>query len=757
MERRVVWSNRWAACALVLFCGAAAAQKPATETVVYDFAPASPMGAGPKSGLTRDSAGDLYGTVSGGGAGNSGLVYKLGSSGEKVLYSFTGGADGRDPSAGVVFDAAGNLYGTTYYGGVTGIDNGYGLGVVFKLDPSGRETVLHSFTGVADGSNPAAGVVRDASGDLYGTTYSGGLPDCGVVYKVDIGGLETVLYTFKGRADGANPVAGLILDEDGNLYGTAESGGAFGYGVVFKLDPAGKETVLYSFKGGDADGANPAAGLTRDAKGNLYGTLSAGAGGGCPFGCGAVFKLDPAGHETVLYAFANGGGSKPSAGVVLDKAGNIYGTTTGGNPDNPDVFYKIDPAGQETVLYTFPANASGYTQSGQLLYAGGEFYGTTYQGGASGAGEVYKIDTAGNETTIYSFPLGTNGYSPQSGVTRDASGNLYGTTRSGGTKGAGTVYKVDPSGTGTVLYSFTGGADGGQPMAGVIFDASGNLYGTTAAGGDAYQGVVYQVNTSGQETVLHSFTGTDGGNAQGGLTFDAAGNLYGTTYNGGPDGMGVVFKLDTAGQETVLYGFSGGDGANPNGDLVFDAAGNLYGTAAGGGPNDGNAGEGIVFKVDAQGEETMLYSFTGWADGGVPQGGVVLDSSGNAYGVAAYGGSDDAGVVFKVDAAGRETVLYNFTGGADGGTPYGGLIRGPEGNLYGTCSRGGDSNAGAVFELGTAGHETVFYSFTGGADGAYPATGVVADNKGGLLGTTPLGGTKSGGVVFKLETAAARK
>jgi uncharacterized repeat protein (TIGR03803 family) len=208
---------------------------------------------------------------------------------------------------------------------------------------------------------------------------------------------------------------------------------------------------------------------------------------------------------------------------------------------------------------------------------------------------------------------------------------------------------------------------------------------------------VYKVDTAGHSTVLHNFTnGADGGIAYGGVIRDWKGNLYGTTNQGGASNAGVVFKIDTSGNETVLYTFTGGsDGGYPLGGVILDSKGNLYGTTNGGGAS----GAGVVFKIDTSGNETVLYSFTGGSDGGFPLAGVILDSKGNLYGTTNGGGASGAGVVFKVDTSGNETVLYSFTGGTDGGNPYVGVIRDWDGNLYGTADTGGASNAGVVFEI----------------------------------------------------------
>jgi uncharacterized repeat protein (TIGR03803 family) len=354
-----------------------------TEVVLLNFAKLA--GETPYAGVIRDSAGNLYGTASEGGPfrGGYGLVYKLDTAGrETVLHSFTGGADGRYPEAGLIRDSAGNLYGTTDQGGTAG------AGVIYKLDTAGNETVLYTFTGGADGTNPLLGLIRDSAGNLYGTTFTGGTAGAGVVYKVDSAGNETVLHTFTGGADGGSPDAGVIRDSKGNLYGTAGQGGTAGYGAVYKLSKAGKETVLYSFTGG-ADGANPVAGVIRDSAGNLYGTTLS--GGAANFG--AVYKVDSVGNETVLYSFTGGAdGANPYAGVISDAAGNLYGTTFFGGPSNAGVVYKLDTSGTETVLYGFTgANDGSRPIAGVIRDSEGSLYGTTEYGGKHGRGVIFEI------------------------------------------------------------------------------------------------------------------------------------------------------------------------------------------------------------------------------------------------------------------------------------------------------------------------------------------------------------------------------
>ncbi|MGA9639776.1 MAG: choice-of-anchor tandem repeat GloVer-containing protein, partial [Terriglobales bacterium] len=378
-----------------------------------------------------------------------------------------------------------------------------------------------------------------------------------------------VLYSFTGSPDAAFPGfygTGVTLDVKGNLYGTTGGGGTYGQGTVFKVDTKGKETVLYSFAG-TPDGSGPNDGLVRDAQGNLYGTTQAGGSGSGIWG--TVFKLDTAGHETVLHSFNSADGGYPIAGLAQDAQGNLFGTTFAGGAYSGGTVYEVDTTGKETVLYNFcvqgcPPDGTGL-YGGVVLDAQGNLYGTTASGGAYGQGTVFKVDTTGKETVLYSFCVQgypcTDGAGPEAALVRDAQGNLYGTSVGGGALGYGTVFKLDTSDNLTVLYSFAGTPDGFSPVANVVRDAQGNLYGTTFDGGNSgcgawnSCGTVFKLDTTGNETVLHRFTGLggDGANPAAGLALDAKGNLYGTTSYGGNIAcqyygycFGTVFKLTPA-------------------------------------------------------------------------------------------------------------------------------------------------------------------------------------------------------------------
>jgi uncharacterized repeat protein (TIGR03803 family) len=353
-----------------------------------------------------------------------------------TLYAFSGGADGEYPRVGVIFGADGNLY---------GVSDSYYAGTVFQLTTLGDFTVVHHFTGSPDGLLPYGGITLDARGNLVGATYAGGTRGKGTVYEVTTTGTETELYNFPFPGPpsvphpipphGAGPGQNLVLDAQGNIYGTTNIG---------------------SF--------NPPACLK----------------------CGAVCELTATGTEKLLYGFAGSPNDGEAPGdLAIDPQGNLYGITQLGGASNGGIVFKLTQSGQETVLHSFSGSPNdGYGPFGRLLLdAHGNLYGSTTQGGTYGTGTIFKLTPSGAETILYNFTKGTDGDGPLGTLAMDAQGNLYGATGGGGTYGWGTIFELTASGTEKVLYSFTGGADGEVPSGGVILKGN-SLYGTTSMGGN---------------------------------------------------------------------------------------------------------------------------------------------------------------------------------------------------------------------------------------------------------------------------------
>lgn len=440
----------------------AIAQAPVLS-VVYSFAGPANDGATSVAPLITDSAGNLYGTTSGGGnttcnSSGCGTVFKIDPLGnESVLYKFSG-PDGAFPAGGLVMDSSGNLYGTTVSGGSGGLCRHFGCGTVYKVDPAGNFTLLHAFTESAtDGGNPTAGLIIDSSNHLYGTTGFGGSSGTGTVFVIDTSGNNmTLLHSFS-PADGTEPSAPLIMDSANNLYSTTYSGGAGGVGTVFKLNIAsGTFTVLHAFNL-STDGGNSSAAVVMDSAGNLYGT-TAGTGAGGSYG--ALFRIDMLGNFSVLHAFAQSVDGaylptegRPAPGLVMDAAGNLYGTTEIGGVQAAQTsaggtIFEFS-SGSLTTLYTFYCTFTGcphgvYPSAGLVEDAGGNFDGTTTSGGSIGYGTVFKL--------VVQNPPAIAGLSPASAI---AGGPAFTLTVTGTNFVSGTTVNFNGNALTTTFVSAT--------------------------------------------------------------------------------------------------------------------------------------------------------------------------------------------------------------------------------------------------------------------------------------------------------------
>jgi len=705
---------------------------PDPDLAVLAGFPSAPSGSQPVGGVIEDSHGNLFGTTESGSAYGDGAVFeiKAGSSTPTTLAYFNG-TDGSSPN-GLVEDSYGNLFGTTGQGGP------FDDGTIFEIVAgSGTTTTIASFNG-PNGVGPG-GLVADASGNLFGTTIEGGPSGAGTVFEVKSGsGTITTLaafggsglsYPIGGLVEDANgnffgtavywvfevkagsgritPLAyvpgvtsGLVEDASGDIFGTTNIGGTSGDGTVFKVNVAtGIVTALASFDG--VNGDQPGGRFFRDANGDLFGTT---AYGGPSYtssapGDGTVFELK-AGSGTIdpLAYFDGTNGENPTAALVEDANGNLFGTTREGGPSNDGTVFKVNVVNDAfTTLASFGSNNGASPQGGLVEDASGDLFGTTGGGGQYGDGTVFEIQAGSSTTTTLASFDGANGEDPQGNLVEDSHGNLFGTTEAGGTAGDGTVFEV-PSGNGavTTLVMFTG-ANGEDPQGGLVEDTSGNLFGTTnEGGGTTNDGTVFKVNAvSGTFTTLASFNGINGAESEVGLTIDSNGDLFGTTTEGGVSQLGTVFEVK-ASSSTIkaLANFSNTNGAYPEGALVVDASGNLFGTTTEGGASD----EGTVFEIKAgSGKITTLASFP--ANGGYSVGGLVEDASGDLFGTTEEGGPEGGGTVFEVQQGSGAITTLAYFDGANGESPEAGLVEDARGNLFGTTSSGGVSGNGTVFEI----------------------------------------------------------
>lgn len=449
---------------------------------------------------------------------------------------------------------------------------------------------------------------------------------------------------------------------------------------------------------------------------------------------------------SVIYSFNGPNGGNPTGDLIMDSAGNLYGTTCSGGSANGGTVFKLDQKGQQTVLHSFSGSDGWCPYSGLLLGLDGSLYGTTSASGAFSGGNVFKVDMNGNFAVIHSFdPNHGDGEVPLGSLIQDAYGNLYGTTFTGGSSGLGRVFKMDLQGNESVLHDFAG-TGGAKPRGGVVRDQAGNFHGTTSLLGlgqfsncpTSYTepvpgcGTVFQLDSTGAWAGAISFQGFgDGDHPYAGPIIDQAGNLYGTARDGGGSKFGTVFIADPSGGLRGLHSFAGSptDGAHPEAPLIRDPFGNLYGTTTDGTSNSGvgcsdptgTVGCGTVFKVDPSGMETILHNFTGGVDGSVPHGGMVLDAGGNLYGTATSGGNVTCmpnsnvgygcGTVFKLSSVTSGITVASI--GSGGGTVTGN----PPGINCGTSCAQALANGTVVSLSATPDQQSSFSGWSGACSG----------------------------------------
>lgn len=545
-----------------------------------------------------------------------------------------------------------------------------------------------------------------SGGSGGGSSNSGGT---GPAPTYTVGGSVTGLASGQSVALLDNGGSALTLSTNGTFSFPGGLASGSSYAVTIGTQPTGESCSVAQGSGTIGAAAITNVAITcQSVKYTVGGTISGLGSSGLVLVNGSDTLSVPANatNFTMPTAVANGSSYDVTATThpvatncsVVDGVGSVSGA------DVTDISISCQP-GAESLLYSFAGGTTdGAAPYGSLIHASdGDFYGMTSYGGAQGDGVVFKITPSGTETVLHSFAGGsTDGANPQGSLKQASDGDFYGMTSYGGASNAGTVFKITPSGTETVLYSFLGGTlDGSTPSGSLIQASDGNFYGMTWSGGSQGVGIVFRITSGGTETVLHSFTGatTDGSYPTDSLMQASDGNLYGMTDEGGTSNVGTVFKITPSGAETVLHSFAGGsaDGSDPGGNLIQASDGNFYGMTDEGGTNN----VGTVFKITPSGTESVLYSFAGGStDAGDPTGSLIQASDGDFYGTTLGGGTQTEGTVFRITSGGTESVLYSFLGGTtDGSAPKGNLIQSSDGNLYGLASGGGSQSDGIVFVL----------------------------------------------------------
>ena len=757
-------------------------------------------GANPAAGLVQGADGNYYGTAEFGGAydpsyAGNGTVFKVTTNAVLTSLVSFNDTNGANPAGGLVLSTNGLFYGTTSAGG----DNE--AGTVFSVTTNGTLTTLYSFTGVEDGYDPEAGLVQGLDGNFYGTTYAGGDNDQGTVFEITAEGMLTTLYSFTGDTDGSSPDAPLVQGADGNLYGTASSGGVDGNGTVFLITPGGAFATLVLFDS-TLYGAGSQAGLMQGADGSLYGT----AGSGGTNGSGTAFRIriapvpailtQPASitnfaGTTAIFTVAAIGAPAPNyrwqkGSTLLTDHGNIAGSSTStltvSNMAQADAgSYSVvvsNASGMATsavatltVVNPFPPSVttdgadgigiSSATLSSTVVPDGASttawfYWGLTPAYGNSTA--VTNVGSGGDPVSVSLDLTGLQAFTEYhfAAAAANALGTNTGVDMTFMTPGARSGISFTP------VFSF-GSTNGSDAQAGVVQAPDGSFYGTTYDGGDNDLGTVYQLTPGGALNVLYSFDGTNGSHPEAELVFGPDGQLYGTTYDCATNdlfngGDGTVFKITTNGLFTSLVSFNGTNGANPAAGLALGPDGLLYGTTQNGGTNNvAMGGLGTVFKITTTGILTTLVSFD-FTNGANPAAQLTLANDGNFYGTADGGGIYNVmyggyGTVFKITTNGTLTSLASFNG-TNGAYPVAALVQGPDGYLYGTTQYGGTNDVatggvGTIFRITTNGLLTSLYSFTGGIDGFDPQAPLTFGTDGNLYGTTSEGGFADGGTVFQ--------
>ena len=621
-------------------------------------------------------------------------------------------------------------------------------------------------------------------------------------------GAFEVLQSF--QRPGTQPLGSLVKMPSGKAYGTASTGGAFGFGSVFQVSAAGKVDTLVSFTGatGAAPGNGPTGGLVLGANGVLYGTTSAGGSKGF----GVVFRVTEAGVYTKLVDFTGTTGAAKGSvpGPLLAHTdGFLYGTTEAGGAAGKGTIYKLSLAGSLTTLVQFAGGKTGAKRGaepvGRLAASGSTLYGVTRSGGSGNFGTIFKITTAAVFTDLFDFKGSTGakrGANPAGGLVLHSDGKFYGTTEFGGSAGLGTLFSLTngKSPVFTSLRSFSD-ASGSQPVGELVTSSKSTLLGCCAAGGTSGLGGVFKFTTTNAYSLMKSFTGESGSIVgavpRAGLTSGSGGFFHGATSAGGPGNLGTVFKISSTGVFTSVSSLSPTNGWMPSGAPMDDGSGGwLFPTAAGGSAGGGallawnstsglsvaaplggilgDAADGALLKNGGSfygvtssgaalgrgaafsytpGVGTALVNAYATTSGALAEGGLVMGGDGALYGVGREGGANAKGTLYKVTTAGVLTRVLSFTGSsglAPGMTPRGPLVFHPNQAFYGVTQSGGTSNTGVLFKLSAAGIYSVIAEF-GTAGPRSPQGGLILATDGFIYGTTSLGGAADAGTLFRID------
>ena len=669
----------------------------------------------------------------------------------QLVYTFAA-STGRLPQQ-LLQGADGYSYGISSIGGA----NDYGT--IFRLGPHGEAVTLAEFSGSAGpvpGSGSNTTLIQCRDGQFYGTT-SFDLQDR--FFMMTPGGDFRTLYEFP---ESVFVGGGLVQGRDGDFYGTTMNGGEAGNSTIFRISPTGSFNQVAGFPGNVA----PETTLVEGPDGNFYGTSESGG----IHDAGTIFKVTPEGTITTLFEF--GSLREEAFGpytLMQNLDGSFYGTTALGGEAGQGSVFQLTPAGTFTELVSFDglnAPQQGIYPSATLTRgADGNLFGTTQYGGTGNHGTVFRVTPGGTLSTLIEFTGngGANVGSTPNGLFLGGNGELYGTTQTGGygSNDVGTAFRIDPDGSMDTLVDFAalrGGGAGAAPLAALLQGRDGNFYGTTYYDGATDSGTVFRMTPAGIITRLAEFTGASGPLPGRGplapLVEGLDGEFLGVTSAGGSNEGGTIFQMTTSGEALTLFEFDNPD-ESPETPLTQGADGHFYGTTL----TDGASGAGSIFRLTSDGTFTTLIEFSGMEGprrGARPASALTLGDDGNLFGTTSAGGVSDAGTIFKLTPAGEFTTLVDFSGAdapTPGSTPLGALLLASDGHLYGTTSAGGPQDEGTAFRLTQGGEFTSLFAF-GGSEaedhGSAPAVALVEGGDGNFYGTAGPGGRFENATVYMM-------
>ena len=666
--------------------------------------------------------GTFFGTTPSGGVFNKGSIYVLTPDGADHLdysdvHSFSG-FDGSQPQGDLVLGADGAIYGTTLAGGA-GDD-----GTIFRFDRAGRLTRLHDFAD-GGGTSPSA-LLLAPNGSFYGTTASGGANGLGTVFQFDASETLTTLHSFGSAGEGTHPASGLILATDGNFWGMTPSGGALGFGTIFRIDSAGNLTTVHSFAGSNADGYSPSGPLVQSSDGFLYGTTTTTT---VLHVFGTVFRMSLGGNLVTLHVFDTTSGGPPTTGLTQGPFGYLYGATTyysdpeppGGSPTvlYSPALYLLDPSGNFFKIHTF-VFPEGPPTGGLIFATNGALYAPASQG-VNSRGSILRVVNDGLVTTVtrmYDMPMETLSLSPIGPLTEASDGSLYMSNRS--------ILRLDPTGH-LSLFHIESDVEG-STATGIIEASDGQFYASLTFGSIGY-GRFCTLDGTGGLTVLHEFAVSEPGGNPGRPIQASDGDFYVT-------GSESVLRFDASGTPTILHTFSGADGFDPFATLIEASDGNFYATTRKGGAND----LGTVYRVDSAGNLNTLHEFAG-TDGSLPASPLLEGSDGFLYGTTPEGGAHGFGTIFRIGTSGGLTTLHD----AETVPTQDGLVERSDGNFYGADST-------RVFKMDPSGTVTTVHEFTS-PEGFVPTT-LLRGSEDSLYGVVRGPGV-SPGVLFRISDVAS--